>query len=262
MGDAERRFDDRAAEKLLRAYRVPAMAQVRQAVIDALSPPARGHILDVGTGPGLLAVDLAAQLQTGGAVTALDESPAMCAVARAQVAGARMQDRVTVVEADAARLPLEAGSVDGAVMVQVLEHVRDVAGVLEETARVLRPGGRIVIVDTDWRSCVWASEDEARMQRILGVWRRHFQHPSLPARLPGLLERAGFTVTGIAPVPVLEVGYSGDSFHQGMIGAIAEAAQRGGIAAADVEAWKHELRRRDSGRFFSLTRYLFAAERA
>lgn len=238
------------------------MVQVRQAVIEALSPPADGHILDVGTGPGLLAIDLAAQVGPAGAVTALDDSPSMCAVARAQVVAATVQDTVTVIEADAAQLPLEAHSVDGAVVVQVLEHVRDVAGVLGEAARVLRRGGRIVVVDTDWRSCVWASDDEDRMQRVLGVWRQHFRHPSLPARLPGLLEAAGFTVSGIAPVPILELGHPGDSFHQGMIGAIAAAAEHGGIAAADVEGWKREVRRRDAGRFFSLTRFLFVAERA
>jgi hypothetical protein len=56
---------------------------------------------------------------------------------------------------------------------------------------VLRPGGRVLVLDTDWDSIVWRSSDEERMARVLAAWEQHLVDPHLPRTLRGSLERAG-----------------------------------------------------------------------
>ena len=56
---------------------------------------------------------------------------------------------------------------------------------------MLRPGGRLLVLDTDWDSIVWHSSDRERMERVLAAWNEHLADPYLPRRLPGLLRAAG-----------------------------------------------------------------------
>ncbi len=86
---------------------------------------------------------------------------------------------------DVAALPYADHSFDAAVCTQVYEYVPDIDRALAELYRVLKPGARAVIVDTDWESCVWHSSDQARMRRMIEAWDRHCPHPQLPRTLGG-----------------------------------------------------------------------------
>ena len=95
-------------------------------------------VLDPGCGTGWQAAGLARALP-GARVIGVDLSAGMLAKARAAGAG-------PLAQADAARLPLAAGSVDLVVTRGVLHHLPDVVAALAEWRRVLRPGGAVVIV--------------------------------------------------------------------------------------------------------------------
>ena len=101
-----------------------------------------------------------------GAIVGVDGSPQMLALAARRCGD---HDRVEFREGDATSLPVDDASFDGALCVQVLEYVPDVAVGLSELHRALRPGGRVVIWDVDWATVSWHSADPARMDRVLAV---------------------------------------------------------------------------------------------
>jgi len=105
------------------------------ALVDEAAP---GDALDAACGTGRHTAHL---VERGHRVVGVDWSPEMLARARTAVPGARFE------EGDLNRLPLEAASVDLAVCALAYDHVPDVAGPIGELARVVRPGGRVVISD-------------------------------------------------------------------------------------------------------------------
>jgi SAM-dependent methyltransferase len=112
-----------------------------QAVLAAVGPCEGLDVLDAGCGEGYLTREIASH----GArqVTGADKSPALIAAARA--ASAR-QPAVSFHEADLAALPFADESFDLAVVNHVFNDLPDIKGPVGELARVLRPGGRLVVL--------------------------------------------------------------------------------------------------------------------
>ena len=96
---------------------------------------------DLGCGSGRLAATIAPYARS---VVAVDSSPEMLEVARARLSGF---GNVQIVQGRIEELPLESASLDLALVVHLLHHVQDPAAALGEVARVLRPGGRLVVAD-------------------------------------------------------------------------------------------------------------------
>lgn len=97
-----------------------------------------GDVLDVGSGDGAAASFLAPGCRS---LTCIDTSARMVAAARKRGLDARV--------ADAQALPFEDGSFDDVLVFHTLTYAEDPRRVLEECARVLRPGGRVVILSLD-----------------------------------------------------------------------------------------------------------------
>ena len=108
-----------------------------------LSPGA--EVLDIGCGPGWLWRAAAAAMPPGLRLTLLDASPGMVAEATRALAGAAPYAGAAGVVGDACALPLRAGRFDAAALMHVLYHTGDPGRALAEAARVLRPGGRVLV---------------------------------------------------------------------------------------------------------------------
>jgi demethylmenaquinone methyltransferase / 2-methoxy-6-polyprenyl-1,4-benzoquinol methylase len=101
--------------------------------------------LDVATGTGDLALELAARVASGGEVVGCDFSEEMLTRARAKAAGAPVPVRFEW--ANALALPYEAGSFDAATVGFGARNFADLGQGIAEMARVVRPGGRVVILE-------------------------------------------------------------------------------------------------------------------
>lgn len=264
MSSSQLQFDDAAARGMEAMYLTPDVVGQRARVIDMLQPKPGEHVLDVGVGPGLLAHDLARMVGDSGRLVGIDPAPAMLKMARTRLAAMPWSE---CVEGSADALPFGDGAFDAVVSTQVYEYVTALPKALSHVHRVLKPGGRVLILDTDWRSLVWHSSDAARMDRVLKVWDDHLADPHLPATLGAALRRAGFVVTRVEIVPMLSPHWQPVSYAAGMMrsirGYVAANGARHGLGEDEVQAWyDDQLRLIERGEFFfSLNRYAFMATR-
>ncbi|MDN5747856.1 MAG: methyltransferase domain-containing protein, partial [Pseudonocardia sp.] len=163
-------------------------------------------------------------------------------------------------DGDALSLPYSDASFDAAVSTQVYEYVADVPAALAELRRVLRPGGRVLVLDTDWDSVVWHTADRDLHRRVMAVWDQHLVDPHLPCTLPGHLRRAGFRITDRSLIPLFNATFDAASYSALTIQTIGGYVRgRGGITAEDVRAWTADLEARgaEDDYLFSLNRYCF-----
>lgn len=182
-------FDEEASRAVEEVYGTDDVVEQRRIVIEALAPASGQRALDIGCGPGLLAAEIARAVGAGGRVCGIDASPSMLAIAARRDAGPGAAP-VELSEGDVGgRLPFGDGSFDLAVATQVYEYVADMPAALGEARRVLAPGGRLLVLDTDWDSLVWRSRDDGLMARVMTAWDEHLAHRDLPRRLPELLRR-------------------------------------------------------------------------
>jgi SAM-dependent methyltransferase len=247
--------------RLERMYAAPEVVAQRARTLAALAPSPGERGLDVGCGPGFLTCELARAVGETGRIVGIDASEEMLASARARAERENVADRVELRPADAARLDFPAESFDFAVAVQVYLYVPDVECALGDAARVLRPGGRLVVVDTDWDSCVWLTSDRERHRRVMEARMAEFAQPHLPPRLPGLLGRAGLRVVRAEAIPILGLRYEPGAFSTEIIVPTRDSALRHGIPPDEAAAWEADLRQRtgDGEYFFSVNRFLFVA---
>jgi len=145
------------------------------------------RVLDVATGTGDLAIAIA-KARPGGSVVGLDPSPGMLAIAKRKIGGLKIELR----EGDAQALPFDNCSFDAATIAFGIRNVPDRPRALREMARVVRPGGRIAVLELG----------EPRSGLLSRAARFHTRHvvPRLGALLSGAKEYK-YLQTSVAAFP-------------------------------------------------------------
>lgn len=136
-------------------------------IVEALGDVRGKTILDVGCGYCYHTTRLA---NRGLKITAVDFSEAALAQATNILAAAGIEGQVTLRQADATKLPFEDSSFDHVLMWGVLMHIPQAEKALAELARVLKPGGRLVLSETNARSLevMFLEPLIERSRRLLG----------------------------------------------------------------------------------------------
>ena len=132
-------------------------AQVEAAIKAALSGQRIGSLLDLGTGTGRILELFADEMERG---VGIDLSADMLAVARANLERAGVRN-ATVRQGDIYNLALPRDAFDVVIIHQVLHFLEDAPRAIKEAARVLRPGGRLLVVDFDPHDLEFLREQHA-----------------------------------------------------------------------------------------------------
>jgi ubiquinone/menaquinone biosynthesis C-methylase UbiE len=152
-------YGGRQGAFLATASRISGHIQMGRRIIGSRQFDVRGmrSILDIGSGAGQIAGHLLRYADRAAQITCIDLSQNMLDRARRRL----HSDRPSYVAADVCSLPFADAAFDGATCGYVIEHVPDTRAGLAEIARVLRPGGRLLLLATEdtfsgaWTSRIW-----------------------------------------------------------------------------------------------------------
>jgi ubiquinone/menaquinone biosynthesis C-methylase UbiE len=176
---------DRQAEQ-------PSIRRIREWAVKQLAPQPGETAVDLGSGTGHDVQGFAELVGSTGRAIGVEPNGRMRAVAdeRARAAGSIGE----FVDGDATRLPFDDNSVDVVRSERVFQHLDDPPAAAAEVARVLRPGGRAAILDSDWDTAVLYPGDLDVVRRLQEFQFSQWANPRSGRMLPKLLVDAGLVV--------------------------------------------------------------------
>lgn len=171
---------------------LPTVLRLRDETLAALAPASGECAIDIGCGTGAEVRRMAALVGPEGRAVGVEPHPDLRAEAQRRAADEGVA--AEFVDADALVLPFEDGSVDVVRSERVFQHLPDPEGAIAEIVRVLKPGGRVAITDSDWGTAVWFPGDTDVIRRLNDSAMSRQANPLAGRTLRAQLTRAGLTV--------------------------------------------------------------------
>lgn len=171
---------------------LPGVQRLRDWTLAALAPREGETAVDVGCGTGAEVRRLAGLVGSTGRAVGVEPHAGLRAEAEARAAAAG--SAAVFVDGDVAALPFEDGSVDVVRCERVFQHLADPVDAAREIARVLAPGGRVALVDSDWASFVQTPGDPDLLRRVMEASWRRWANPFSGRTLRRVLRRVGLVV--------------------------------------------------------------------
>jgi SAM-dependent methyltransferase len=228
----------------------------------------QGLVVDFGCGRGE-DLHLLAARHSGAAVRFVGVDASVAAVAAATAALAAESRVALRCVALGTQLPFDDASVDVVYSHNLLECLADPAGFACEAARVLRPGGRLVVGHWDWDTQLFDGADKALIRRLVHAyadWQQAWMAHAdgwMGRRLWGVFHACG-AFEGMVHARVLtNTAYEPGCFGYENAQAIGSLARRGLVPAEDIERFLAEqVALAAAGRFFySITGFAYAGRR-
>lgn len=169
---------------------MPGVVRLRDWARTMLAPQPGETVVDVGSGVGSEVRRMAELVGADGRAFGVDPHDGLRAVATERSAGTG----ASFVAGDATSLPFDDATVDVITCERVFQHLRDPDAAVREFVRVLRPGGRVVVIDSDWGSMVVTPGDPSVLRRLHDHRHSTSPNPFAGRHLVGQLTRAGLTV--------------------------------------------------------------------
>jgi SAM-dependent methyltransferase len=224
----------------------------RQRSYELLAPEPADRVVDVGCGIGSAVRELVAG---GVAAIGFDSDLELLEQAR------RLQPRAQFAVAEPRDLPLPDASVDGYRAERVYQHLDDAPAALEEAQRVLRHGGRIVVIDQDWDAFVIDGDDAFVTHLIVQAFADSLPGGRVGRRLRRLLAEAGFEDVHVEADTVTSTDY--EELAPLLPSLVEPSVGEQLLGASTAEAWLEDQRRRgDEGTFFAAVTHFLAVGRA
>lgn len=215
--------------------KLPDVERPRRDVLDRMNLTTGAKALDVGCGIGGATFGLSAAVGPTGLAAGIDISSALVGVASARAAG---RQGIEFKIADVAAIPYPDGFFDAVRSERVFLYLPDRAKAIQEMMRVTRPGGRVVIMDTDVDCTAIHSSNPALGRKMLSLTVASMPNPYSGRELPSLMRRAGLKDVRV-DLLALQTPY--EFFAQAIPSSLHKAADAGQVAHAEVDEWLLDL---------------------
>ncbi|MDF9810918.1 methyltransferase domain-containing protein [Streptomyces sp. SPB162] len=160
------------------------------------------RVVDVGSGTGSETQVLAAAVGPTGEVLGVEPHDGLRAAAELRAAAAGSAARF--VAGDAVALPLDDAGTDVVWCERVFQHLAEPAKAVGEIVRVLRPGGRVVLLDTDWATSLLYPGDPQVVAALMRRALKAAANPHAGRQLVGLLATAGLEITDVGSQALIQ----------------------------------------------------------
>ncbi|ASF10592.1 putative methyltransferase [Nocardia brasiliensis NBRC 14402] len=174
---------------------LPGIRRLRTWAQDALALRPGERAVDIGSGTGSEVLAFADAVGADGVAVGVEPDPNLLASAERRAAQAGSIAKFH--SGDAYGLPFGADSFDAALCERVFQHLTAPARAANEIARVLRPGGRVVVVDSDWGTAIVHPGERSVVREVIDTLVSATTNPFSGRRLPGQLTKAGLVIDEI-----------------------------------------------------------------
>lgn len=221
-----------------------------------LDLPPSAQVLEVGCGTGAVLRFLAGRDDFSGKVFGVDQCQPFIEAASRFAQEKNVDDRVDFRVGDAHDLDFPGDTFDAVIAHTLISHVTEPEAVLREMARVVRPGGMLVIFDGDYASLTYGYPDhEIGRQMDAALANATFNNPRVMRDLPRLLPKLGLQLKAAWGDAVVEIG-GGSYFRTFAETYIPYVIKAGMFPAALAESWlAAQLQSINDGTFFASCNY-------
>lgn len=236
-------------ERMNRVGESPAWLEATRGRLSALGLVAGQRVLDIGCATGHATELMAELVGDRGLAVGLDSSRAMLAEVATRLGAAA---RAAYILGNAYHMPFSDGSLDACRIERLLMHLREPRRALEEAARVLRAGGRLLVVEPDFGAFLVDAPATSVTRAVLRAHEQGVRNPWIGRTLSRRLEEVGLTVVSIAVAAAWPTDSSWSQAEPRLRFAVGRARELGLVAEKEGETWL-AARAEDAaaGRFFS-----------